>query len=149
MIIGFVTYIFTIEYPILLPRAGRYLGILVIPWYGWNQTIRVAIDLVAKFRLLKLRILSLSVFSVAVLPWHETLLRPGDKFTTEDKSLVFAKSNRWKYRNTLIEQSTHRLVQRLTRHFHPLYFVIPSTRTIYCISAIIFPKNSKRLEWAT
>ena len=54
MIIGFFTNIFTIEYPILLPRAGRYLGILVIPWYGWNQTIRVAIDLVAKFQLLKL-----------------------------------------------------------------------------------------------
>ena len=83
-------------------RAGRFLGILVIPRYG-NKTVRVSID---NTRLI-LRILSM----VYRLNFTETILslryyrgftvyrnsfearRNSNSYTIEDKSLVLAKPN--------------------------------------------------------
>ena len=72
-----------------MDRAGRYLGILVIPRYG-NQMICVSSKFLCN---------DIIAFSItAVLPCLETLLRPEIciSYTTEDKSLVNAKPNQQK-----------------------------------------------------
>jgi len=66
-----------------ITRAGRYLAILVIPWY-WDQTIRVS----SKFQWNH-------IIAFGILNSFE-YREIGITYTTEDKSLVLGEPNQWK-----------------------------------------------------
>ena len=121
-------------------RAGRYLGILVVPRY-WNQTIHI----LSKFYIIDFGI-------IVILPSSETLFmarRLVIAMLPKGKTWYLQNQINGKDRNILIEQSIYRFFIKTASNIAVFFYTIyralklqyrPSLHSTlsYCIAGLMF-----------